>query len=112
MGQHPAAARCCLLGLAGCSDSDAPDDARAQRAPNADVKASAQALDGAHVPTLDPATLNDAEIRKMIGSAAQCLARHTRAGPPVLALAIQADRRPGDGVVKLNGSLVARSGRA
>lgn len=96
-----------LGALAGCGQNDAPDDA-ASRAPEvARVKAAAQALEGAHVPMLDPATMNDAEIRKVIGTGRHCTFRYTSTGKPVVAFRVDQGASPMMGVVKFNGSLVA-----
>jgi len=91
---------------AACSRGQAPDDAPAPAPEPVAVKTAAQALDGAHVPTLDPATLNGAEIRKVIGAGRHCTFRYTSSGRPVLAAGLKPDGSAGAGVVKLNGSLV------
>ncbi|MCT7374976.1 DUF6692 family protein [Chelativorans salis] len=93
--------------LVGCSESEAPDDelnpVRAHEPPR--IAPAGEALSGAHIPTLDPATMSDAEIWKAIGRGAHCIFRYTSSGKPVLAV----KALPGggaEGVVKLNGSLV------
>lgn len=93
--------------LAGCDDR-APDDetspVRAERIPY--IVPASEILAGAHVPTLDPANLNDAEIRTALGMGPRCEFSYASYGRPVLAL-----RRPPDGpqaaaVIKLNDKLV------
>jgi hypothetical protein len=93
--------------LARCGASDAPDDDLAVlRAPAiARIAPADEALTGAHIPTLDPASMNDAEIEKALGPGPHCAFRYTDAGDVVLAW----DETPesaGKGVVKLNGYLV------
>lgn len=94
----------CLV--TGCSGSAASDDAQAPAPEAATVKAAAQALAGAQVPTLDPAVLNDAEIDKVIGEGPRCTFHYTSSGPAVLAASLAPGGAPTAGVVKLNGSLV------
>ena len=100
----------CLLFLGlleGCGESSAPDDdLTAIRAPEiVQIRPASEALAGAHVPTLDPATMNDAEIEKALGAGPHCEFRYTSEGNPVLAW--EASRNSaGKGVVKLNGHLV------
>jgi hypothetical protein len=104
--------------LAGCDGSDAPDDVvQHPRAPEiARIVPAEVALANAEVAKLDPATMNDAEIRQAIGTAARCEFRYTSSGKPVLAVGDQPNGLPLGGVVKLNGHLVsleaARADRA
>jgi hypothetical protein len=93
--------------LAGCGNSQAPDDdLTAIHAPEvARIVPAGEALAGAHIPTLDPAPMNDAEIGKALGAGARCEFRYTSEGRPVLAWQIPTDGA-GVGVVKLNGHLV------
>lgn len=92
--------------LAACGQSDAPDDAGSLPTNLIEVKTAEEALKGAHIPTVDPATLNDAEIRKVIGDHPHCSFRYTSSGRPVLVASRKADGTPEAGVVKLNGNLV------
>lgn len=92
--------------LAACSRSGAPDDARSLPPALSAVMPAEQALAGANIPTLDPSTLADAEIDKVIGAQPHCTFRYTNAGRPVLAASLKADGAPAAGVVKLNGNLV------
>ncbi|MBJ6125470.1 DUF6692 family protein [Microvirga splendida] len=95
--------------LAGCGDSAAPDDVvnPIRMHDVARILPAEQALAGAHIPTLDPHTMNDAEIEKAIGTGSHCDFRYTSSGRPVLAFGVQPGGAPTRGVVKLNGSLVA-----
>lgn len=113
-GRSPRAARVWALvavtaGLvAVCDQSDAPDDVtrHPRVAEVARILPPDQALAGAHVPTLDPAWMNDAEIRQAVGTRPQCWFRYARTGKPVLAMSVRPDGTPDGGVVKLNGSLI------
>lgn len=93
--------------LAGCSESDAPDDdLTAIRAPGiARIVPASEAISGAHIPTLDPAPMNDAEILKALGEGPHCEFRYTSTGKPVLAVKARPNGAA-QGVVKLNGHLV------
>jgi hypothetical protein len=93
--------------LVACGPHEAADDAPARApAPVREVTA-AQALAGAHVPTLDPHTLDDAEIVRVIGRGPHCTFHYTRTGRPVLAVSVPDEAGAARGLVKLNGSLVA-----
>jgi hypothetical protein len=94
--------------LAACDGNDAPDDVvRHPHAPEiARIVPADEALANAEVGKLDPATLNDAEIREVIGTGPRCEYRYTSAGKPVLAVGAQPNGPPLGGVVKLNGHLV------
>ncbi len=105
-----AVSRCLLaLGLlAGCSESDAPDDelnpVRGHTISR--IVPAGEAIAGAHLPTLDPMTMNDAEVEKALGTGPRCAFRYTSTGRPVLAFQGRPGTDPGQGVVKLNGNLV------
>jgi hypothetical protein len=98
-----------LGALAGCGEEDAPDDnISAIRPPEiARIVPANEAIAGAHIPTLDPATMVDAEILNVLGGDSRCEFRYTSAGGPVLAVSAPSNGDPADGVVKLNGHLVA-----
>jgi hypothetical protein len=93
---------------AGCSNSKAPDDVvnPVREHPVARIVLASEALSGANIPTVDPATMNDAEIRKALGAGPHCSFRYTTAGKPVLALQPPSNAAANLGAVKLNGSLV------
>ncbi|WP_230532409.1 DUF6692 family protein [Microvirga roseola] len=94
--------------VAGCSESEAPDDDLSSiRAPEITrIMPASEALTGAHIPSLDPAPMVDAAIQKALGAGPRCEFRYTTAGRPVLAAGMQPDGTPSGGIVKLNGSLV------
>ena len=97
-----------LAVLSGCSENEAPDDELhpVKGTEVARVVPAEQALAGAHVPTLDPVTMYEAEIRKALQSGPWCDFRYTTRGSPVLAFALQPGGAASAGVVKLNGHLV------
>ncbi|MFT4934459.1 MAG: hypothetical protein ACI9LT_001139 [Pseudoalteromonas distincta] len=94
------------LALAGCGDAR-PDDKIVGNPPPpaAELAAAGTALQGANIPTLDPITLDEVEIVKVIGPGARCAFHYTRSGDPVAAFQAEG----GVGVVKLNGKLIALS---
>jgi hypothetical protein len=97
--------------LAACGDEQAPDDAlTAIKAPEITrIVPTKEALIGAHIPTLDPATMQEAEIRKALEAGPRCEFHYTTRGKPVLAIGLRPDGSTSGGVVKLNGSLIALS---
>lgn len=96
-----------LAASAGCG-SEAPDDklnpTRAQESPR--LVSAQEALDTVETSTLDPHTMNDAEIRKVLGKGRFCAFRYVSDGKPVLAWKRQAGESNAVAVVKLNGVLV------
>jgi hypothetical protein len=97
--------------LSACGDNQAPDDAlTAIKAPEITrIVPAKEALIGAHIPTLDPATMQEAEIRKALEAGPRCDFHYTTRGQPVLAIGLRPDGSTSGGVVKLNGSLIALS---
>lgn len=97
-----------LGSLAGCGDDAVPDDElQPARAPEiVRIVPTEEALVGAHIPTVDPATMNDAEIRKALAAEVRCGFRYTTTGRPVFSVQVLPDGAVSEGVVKLNGNLV------
>lgn len=114
MGVRATAARCtgaCLLALgllAGCGQSDAPDDKLqpVQATAVARILPPEEVLEGANIPTLDPHTMVAAEVGRAIGDGPRCEFRYTAAGGPVLAVSAPGNGDAESGVLKLNGDLV------
>lgn len=105
----PTVAMLVALGaLAACGEEAAPDDVTDPvHAPGiVRVVPAAEAIRGAHIPTLDPATMVDAEIGKVLGQGPRCEFRYTSEARPVLAASAAAGGEAPAGVVKLNGHLV------
>ena len=94
--------------LAACGEDAAPDDVTEPvHSPEiARVLPAGEAIAGAHIPTLDPATMADAEIEKVLGPGPRCEFRYTSEARPVLAASAAAGGEAPAGVVKLNGHLV------
>ena len=107
----PPALLLALVALAGCGERAAPDDETnpVHAAEIARITPANEALAGAHLPTLDPATLVDAEIEKVLGPGRRCEFRYTSEGRPVLAARGSSGNAAPDAVVKLNGHLVPLS---
>jgi hypothetical protein len=97
-----------LAVLSACGENEAPDDElQPVKGPEVTrIVPAKQALNGAHVPTLDPATMYEAEIRKALERTPRCDFRYTTGGKPVLAFTLQQNGEASAGVVKLNGHLV------
>lgn len=95
--------------LAACSESQRPDDEvhPVKGTEIARITPAKEALAGAHVPTLDPATMHEAEIRKVLESGPRCDFRYTSTGKPVLAISTPPEGPALRAVVKLNGHLIA-----
>jgi hypothetical protein len=100
--------------LAARVGPDRPDDAEeAARAPEIGrIVPAAEMLEGAHIRTLDPEHMNDAEIRSALGEISHCLFRYSSMGEPVLAVTEAAAAGRATGLVKLNGRLVILAGSA
>lgn len=95
--------------LSACGEADLPDDELqpVRGAEIARIVPAQQAISGANVPTLDPHTLNDAEIAKAIGTGPRCVFRYTSTGKPVVAVsAVPGADQTAGGIIKLNGNLV------
>ncbi|WEX07874.1 DUF6692 family protein [Chelativorans sp. AA-79] len=94
-------------GLSACGESDAPDDelhpVRSHEVPR--VVPAGEAVSGLHIPTLDPETMNDAEVSAAIGPGSRCEFRYTSYGRPILAVKATPDGAA-EGAVKLGGNLV------
>jgi hypothetical protein len=93
--------------LPGCSENEAPDEELhpVKALDIARIMPAKEALAGAHVPTLDPATMHEADIRKALKTGPRCDFRYTTNGKPVLAIS-HSGETAGSAVVKLNGQLV------
>lgn len=96
-----------LGAAAGCGEGGAPDDALAAiQAPEpAQILPAEEAIAGAQVATLDPAPMQEAEIRAALGDGPRCTFRYTSSGKPVLAARMLAAAAH-EGIFKLNGNLI------
>ena len=101
-----AAALAALL-AAACDNRPPPDDRVGAPPPQtARLVSAEEVLAGANVPTLDPATMDAAEIARVLGPGPRCEFRYVSGGKPVLAVAAAPDAASA-AVIKLNGDLVA-----
>lgn len=102
------AAPAAALLIAGCGERPAPDDQvgppPAPKAPR--LVDAASVVSGAHVAALDPATMHEAEIERVIGGGPRCVFRYTSGGKPVLAIPA-APAAGAAAVIKLEGDLIA-----
>jgi hypothetical protein len=102
-----------LAAAAACS-SEAPDDkinpVRADAVPY--LVSAQEALDTSEIATIDPHTMNDAEVSKILGSGPFCAFRYVSDGKPVLAWKRQSNGSKEVAVVKLNGVLVGLQNEA
>lgn len=88
-----------LLLVAGCEGGAPPTQSQPPQV--ADLAPAGQAVRSSHVPSIDPHTMVDAEIIRVLGAPPHCSFRYTKSGKAVLAFV------PGSaGVVKVNGRLV------
>lgn len=105
-----AATAACTV-LAGCGDARVDDKVvGVPPPPTAEIVPASAALQGSNVPTLDPATMDDAEMRRVVGDGPRCEFRYTSGGKPVLAVRQAGSAGAAIGVAKLNGKLVELRG--
>ncbi|BAP79898.1 V-type H(+)-translocating pyrophosphatase [Pseudomonas sp. MT-1] len=73
--------------------------------PPPEVVGAREAVGTPDIPTIDPQTLDAAEIEKVLVAGPRCLFAYTAESPPVVALRVTGDSA-GQGVVKVHGRLV------
>ena len=77
-----------------------------------EVVPAEEALGSPNLSTLDPTTMDEAEIAQVFPAGQQCGFSYTQAGSPILAVAFSGAGVPASGVVKIHGRLVeVRAGR-
>lgn len=92
-----------VLLLTAC-DGGPPPAASAQPPRTSTIVPAPQAIRTAYLPSLDPHTMVEAEVARVVASGRRCAFHYTDGGKPVVAFV------PGAvGVLKLNGSLVRLS---
>jgi hypothetical protein len=99
-----------VAGIAtGCEDNKAPDDqaTRPQENEVTRVSTAPEAIAGVDLATLDPQTMSEPEVRKLIGNGPRCEFRYTTAGSGVVGIKMPPEIGGSKGVVKLNGSLIS-----
>jgi hypothetical protein len=73
--------------------------------PPPEIIGAREAVNSPDIPTIDPQTLDAAEIEKVLGAGPRCIFAYTAESPPVVALEVAGDNA-GQGVVKVHGRLV------
>jgi hypothetical protein len=93
--------------LAGCGDPAPGEgvDSPLGEGPEPEVVSAAQALQTPNISTLDPATLQDSDISKVIPAGPMCTFTYSADGGPIMA-ASRGQSGDAVGVVKLHGRLV------
>ncbi len=94
--------------LSGCDTwqlRDAPSVSLADK-PMPTVVSAQEAIQSPEISRLDLATLDSAEINKVLPAGPQCSFRYTDASPPVLAATVAGTSGKAEGVIKLHGRLI------
>lgn len=73
--------------------------------PTPEVVSAREAVGTPDIPTIDPQTLDAAEIDKVLGAGPRCIFAYTAESSPVVALELTGDKA-GQGVMKVHGLLV------
>lgn len=73
--------------------------------PSPKIVGAREAVGTPDIPTIDPQTLDAAEIEKVLGAGPRCIFAYTAESPPVVALELTNDKS-GQGLVKVHGRLV------
>lgn len=96
-----------LPSMAACASNDAPDDDLTAHRPPEVVRLvpAEQAIESAHLLTLDLSAMNEAQIQLALGAEPHCAFRYAARGKPVFAV-ISRSNAEGKAVIKLRGSLV------
>ncbi|MEH6389191.1 MULTISPECIES: hypothetical protein [Pseudomonas] len=79
------------------------------QAPPPEVVGAQQAVNSPDIPTIDPQTMQRAEIEKVLGDGPYCQYRYTAESPPVLAASNAAKNERYRAVMKIHGRLVELS---
>lgn len=76
--------------------------------PPPELVGAREAVNTPDIPTIDPQTLDAAEVEKVLSAGPRCTFAYTAESPPVAALQVTGDSA-GQGVVKIHGRLVKLS---
>ncbi len=76
--------------------------------PSPEIVSAQEAVQSPDIPTIDPMTLDDAEVDKVLAKTPRCSFSYTAASQPVFVMGTNADSVAG--VIKLHGKLVKLSG--
>ena len=97
--------------LAGCGDP-APGEGvenPMMQGPSPEVVGAQEAVSSSDIPAIDPQTMQEAEIEKVLGDAAYCAYRYTAESPPILAIDNTDQGQGARAVTKIHGRLVELS---
>lgn len=96
------------LSCDGPSAPDVPTISMADK-PMPKIVSATEAIRTPVIPKLDPATLDGAEVDKVLHDGPRCTFHYTAASPPILAGTLAGAAGNADGVIKINGRLVKLS---
>lgn len=94
--------------LAGCGDL-APGEGienPMMQEPSPEVVGAQQAINSPDIPAIDPQTMEQAEIEKVLGDVSYCAYRYTAESPPILAISNTDQGQGSRAVTKIHGRLV------
>ena len=97
--------------LTGCADP-APGEGMENpmmQKPLPELASAQDAVSSPDIPTIDPQTLQTAEIVKVLGNVPQCAFRYTAESPPILAIGDSDQGVGSQAVTKIHGRLVQLS---
>ena len=96
--------------IAALEGQDDPPPPALAGEPRAELAPPEEAIETTVIALLDPATMEEAEIGAVLPQAGGCRFLRTAASEPILAVAPAAEAERAQGVMKLNGKLVALEG--
>lgn len=97
--------------LAGCGDP-APEEGMKKpmmSGPSPELVGAQEAVSSPDIPAIDPQTMEQAEIEKVLGNVSYCTYRYTAESPPILAIGNVAESEGYRAVTKIHGRLVELS---
>ncbi|MBX7271808.1 MULTISPECIES: DUF6692 family protein [Pseudomonadaceae] len=99
------------LALTACGDPAPGEglDKPTMRPPLPEVVSARDAIGSPDIPSIDPQTLDQAEVDKVLGSGPYCTFVYTAESPPVVAIKHDGESGGAKGVIKIHGKLVQLS---
>ncbi|WP_417422509.1 hypothetical protein [Halomonas sp.] len=97
--------------LGGCGDVATADATKksTMQGPSPEVVGAQEAVQSPDIPAIDPQTMEDAEITKVLGDVSYCAYRYTAESLPILAISNTEQGEGLRGVTKIHGRLVELS---
>lgn len=97
--------------LAGCGDPAPGEGMRTpmMQGPSPEVVGAQKAVSSPDIPAIDPQTMEQAEIEKVLGDVPYCGYRYTAESPPILAISDTDQGQGSQAVTKIHGRLVELS---